>query len=87
MPSLFIRNVSHTSTRRQTRGFDWLPTPGGKWRSIEIAPDAEVLVDKLPDDLITRAIEHRARYGDIVDAALLPLRPGFEGLAYRIKAE
>jgi hypothetical protein len=88
MPSLYVRNVCpHPRTRRQSRDFNWLPAHGDKWRSVQIEPDAEVLIDKLPDELITRAIEHRERYGDIVEAATLPLRPGFEGLAYRIEAE
>ncbi len=87
MPTLYVQNVCHPSTRRQKRSFDWLPSPGGKWRSVEIEPDAEVFVDKLPAELITRAVEHRERYHDIVDAASLPLRPGFEGLAYRVEAE
>jgi len=87
LPTLYIQNVSHPSTRRHRRTFDWLPSHGAKWRSIEIEPDAEVLIDTLPEDLITRAVEHRERYHDIVDAASLPLRPGFEGLAFRIEAE
>lgn len=87
MPSLFVRNICHPTTRRRIRGFDWLPSSGARWRSILIEPDAEVLIDKLPAELITRAVEHRERYHDIVDAASLPLRPAFEGLAYRIEKE
>ncbi len=88
MPSLFVRNICHPTTRRHRRTFDWLPSHGATWRSILIEPDAEVLIDKLPDELIVRSIEHREKYGDIVDAASLPLRPGFEGLAFRrVEAE
>jgi hypothetical protein len=87
VPNLYVQNVCHPSTRRQKRSFDWLPSYGAAWRSKLIEPDAEVLIDKLPAELITRAVEHRERYHDIVDAASLPLRPGFEGLAYRVAEE
>jgi hypothetical protein len=87
MPKLYVKNVCHPTIRRQPREFYWCALAATSyWRPIRIAPDEEVLVGELSVEAIERIIAHHEQYG-LVDACSLPLRPEFEGLAYRIVEE